>query len=85
MSTQDIPSKSRDELDRVINEFDRNLSHRMDDLRAQFVALGDILMAMASSEDQKYLSCRMTAVLRSHGLFFQQGAAAMTVYTMMHN
>jgi hypothetical protein len=80
MDSLDLPNKHRDELDRAINEFDRNLTHRLEDLRAQFIALGDILMALASAEDQKYLACRITAILRAHGMFFREGTAAVTVY-----
>jgi hypothetical protein len=76
----EFPTKSRDDLDRAINEFDRNLTYRLEDLRSQFVSLGDILMAMAKGEDQKYLSVRIAAVLRSHGMFFDRGTAAVTVF-----
>lgn len=80
MELFEFPTKTRDELDRTINEFDRNLTHRLEELRMQFVSLGDLLMAMASNEDQKYLSIRIAAVLRSHGMFFDRGTAAVTVF-----
>lgn len=72
----EFPTKNRDELDRAINDFDRNLTHRLDELRMQFVCLGDLLMAMASREDQKYLSIRIAAVLRSHGMISDDATAA---------
>ena len=80
MDIIEFPNKSRNELDRAINEFDRNLTYRLEDLRSQFVGLGDLLMAMASSEDQKYLAIRIAAVLRAHGMFFDRGTAAVTVF-----
>ena len=80
MEVLEFPTRNRDELDRAINEFDRNLTYRLEDLRAQFVSLGDILMAMAKGEDQKYLSVRIAAVLRSHGMFFDRGTAAVAVF-----
>lgn len=85
MDSLDLPNKHRDELDRAINEFDRNLTHRLADLRLQFVSLGDLLMAMAGNkQDQSYLSIRIAAVLRSHGMFFDRGTAAVTVFPELY-
>lgn len=60
--------KRRDELDALIDKLDQDLSYRLEDLQAHYSAYADTILSMTSADDDQYVSERINAVLKSHGL-----------------
>lgn len=67
-SAREFSFKGRAELDALIDKFDQDLAYRLEDLQARFDAYADSILSMTSADDDRYVSERLNAILRSRGL-----------------
>ena len=62
--------KRREELDILLDGFERNLSMRVDALIDYCNGYADSILSVTSDEDDPYVSTRINAILRHYSLTF---------------
>ena len=60
--------KRRDELDTLIDQFERDLSVSLNELQAHYATHADIILSMTGADDDQYVCDRLNTILRSYGL-----------------
>ncbi|HEY0661956.1 MAG TPA: hypothetical protein VGD21_11635 [Lysobacter sp.] len=68
--------KHRDELDTLIDEFERDLSFNLNELQAHYATRADIILSMTGADDDQYVCDRLNTTLRSHGLLDEASTAS---------
>lgn len=67
-STAKFRFKRRDELDALIDQFERDLSFSLNELQTHYTTHADIILSMTSADDDQYVCDRLNTILRSYGL-----------------
>lgn len=62
--------KRRDELDALIERFERELTHRLEEVSAYCDSYANTILSVTGADDDQYVCNRLNAILRKHALQF---------------
>lgn len=60
--------KTREQLDALLDDFERDLDYRLDELRVHFDGYADSILGMTGADDDQYVSRRIEAALSRRAL-----------------
>ncbi|QSX77761.1 hypothetical protein [Agrilutibacter solisilvae] len=60
--------KPREQLDLLVDEFERDVDHRLQELRTHLDARAESILSMTGADDDRHVCNRIDAILHRRGL-----------------